>query len=140
LYVDFVMNKKEITQLSYDVLGCAINVHKEVGPGLLESVYEKCLAHELRSKGFKVWQQVKAPLFYKELRLDVELKADIIVNEAIIVELKTVDSLLPVHEAQLLTYMRLLKIPQGLLMNFFSDNLSKNTIPMVNEFFKALPE
>lgn len=129
-----------ITQLSYDVLGCAINVHREVGPGLLESVYQKCLIHELKSKGFKVMQQVKAPLFYKDLKLEVELKADIIVNESVIIELKTVDCLLPVHEAQLLTYMRLLKIPQGLLMNFYSDNLSKNTIPLVNEYFKALPE
>lgn len=134
------MNKKEITQLSYDVLGCAINVHREVGPGLLESVYQKCLTHELKSKGFKVMQQVKAPLYYKELSLEVELKADLIVNESLIIELKTVDCLLPVHEAQLLTYMRLLKIPQGLLMNFFSDNLSKNTIPMVNEYFKSLPD
>lgn len=134
------MYKKMITQLSYDVLGCAINVHREVGPGLLESVYQKCLIHELKSKGFKVMQQVKAPLFYKDLKLEVELKADIIVNESVIIELKTVDCLLPVHEAQLLTYMRLLKIPQGLLMNFYSDNLSKNTIPLVNEYFKALPE
>ncbi len=126
--------------MSYDVLGCAINVHREVGPGLLESVYQKCLIHELKSKGFKVMQQVKAPLFYKDLRLEVELKADIIVNESVIIELKTVDCLLPVHEAQILTYMRLLKIPQGLLMNFYSDNLSKNTIPLVNEYFKALPE
>jgi GxxExxY protein len=134
------MYKKMITQMSYDVLGCAINVHREVGPGLLESVYQKCLTHELKSKGFNVMQQVKAPLFYKDLRLEVELKADIIVNESVIIELKTVDCLLPVHEAQLLTYMRLLKIPQGLLMNFYSDNLSKNTIPLVNEYFKALPE
>ena len=129
-----------ITQMSYDVLGCAINVHREVGPGLLESVYQKCLIHELKSKGFKVMQQVKVPLFYKDLNLEVKLKADIIVNESVIIELKTVDCLLPVHEAQLLTYMRLLKIPQGLLMNFYSDNLSKNTIPLVNEYFKALPE
>lgn len=134
------MYKKVITQMSYDALGCAINVHRELGPGLLESVYQKCLIHELKSKGFKVKQQAKAPLFYKDLKLEVELKADIIVNESIIIELKTVDCLLPVHEAQLLTYMRLLKIPQGLLMNFYSDNLSKNTIPLVNEYFKALPE
>lgn len=126
--------------MSYDVLGCAINVHREVGPGLLESVYQKCLIHELKSKGFKVMQQVKVPLFYKDLNLEVKLKADIIVNESVIIELKTVDCLLTVHEAQLLTYMRLLKIPQGLLMNFYSDNLSKNTIPLVNEYFKALPE
>lgn len=126
--------------MSYDVLGCAINVHREVGPGLLESAYQKCLIHELKSKVFKVMQQVKVPVFYKDLNLEVKLKADIIVNESVIIELKTVDCLLPVHEAQLLTYMRLLKIPQGLLMNFYSDNLSKNTIPLVNEYFKALPE
>lgn len=134
------MNKKVITQLSYNVLGCAIRVHKEIGPGLLESVYEKCLIHELRSNGHHVLQQIKAPLIYKELKLEVALKADLIVNGSVIVEIKTVDCLLPVHEAQLLTYMRLLKIPQGLLMNFYSDNLSKNTIPMVNEYFKALPD
>ena len=99
--------------MSYDVLGCAINVHREVGPGLLESAYQKCLIHELKSKGFKVMQQVKVPVFYKDLNLEVKLKADIIVNESVIIELKTVDCLLPVHEAQLLTYMRLLKIPKG---------------------------
>lgn len=130
------MNKKVITQLSYNVLGCAIRVHKEIGPGLLESVYEKCLIHELRSNGYHVLQQIKAPLIYKELKLEVALKADLIVNGSVIVEIKTVDCLLPVHEAQLLTYMRLLKIPQGLLMNFYSDNLSKIQFPWLMNILK----
>lgn len=134
------MTKKEVTQLSYDVTGCAIKVHKELGPGLLESVYEKCLKYELTKNGFYVKQQVKVPVNYDSLEIETDLRLDLLVNDILIIELKAVEHILPVHQAQLLTYMKLLKIPQGLLINFYSDNITKSLKPMVNEYFKNLPD
>lgn len=134
------MTKKEVTQLSYDIVGCAIEVHKELGPGLLESVYEKCLKRELELKGYKVVQQVNVPVQYKGLSLDVDLRLDLLVNDTIIVELKAIEHILPVHEAQLLTYMKLLEKPQGLLINFFTDNITKSMKPFVNDMFKELDD
>jgi GxxExxY protein len=134
------MTKKEVTEMSYHVTGCAIRVHKELGPGLLESVYQKCLKYELVKNGFKVKQQVNVPVIYDEIEIDTDLRLDLIVNDTIIVELKAIEHILPVHEAQLLTYMKLLKIPQGLLINFFTDNITKSLKPMVNEIFKQLPD
>lgn len=134
------MTKKEVTQLSYNIVGCAIEVHKELGPGLLESVYEKCLKRELELKGYKVVQQVNVPVQYKGLSLDVDLRLDLLVNNTIIVELKAIEHILPVHEAQLLTYMKLLEKPQGLLINFFTDNITKSMKPFVNDMFKELDD
>lgn len=132
------MTKKEVTQLSYEITGYAIKVHKMLGPGLLESVYEKCLMYELIQNGYLVQQQLKVPLTYQDLEFETELRLDLLINDTIIVELKTVENILPVHEAQLLTYMKLLKKPQGLLINFFTDNITKNMKPMVNDFFAEL--
>lgn len=134
------MTKTEVTQLSYDITGCAIKVHKIIGPGLLESVYEKCLKYELENRGFHVIQQLRVPFVYEELQFDAELRLDLLVNDCVIVELKTVENILPVHEAQLLTYMRLLEKPQGLLINFYTDNIVKSMKPFVNEYFKILPD
>ncbi len=134
------MTKKEVTQLSYNIVGCAIEVHKELGPGLLESVYEKCLRRELELKGYKVKQQVNVPVEYKGISLDVDLRLDLLVNDMIIVELKAIEHVLPVHEAQLLTYMKLLEKPQGLLINFFTDNITKSMKPFVNDIFKKLDD
>jgi len=134
------MTKKEVTQLSYKIVGCAIEVHKELGPGLLESVYEKCLRRELELRGYTVKQQVNVPVDYKGISLDVDLRLDLLVNDTIIVELKAIENILPVHEAQLLTYMKLLKKPQGLLINFFTDNITKSMKPFVNEIFKELED
>lgn len=132
------MTKKEVTQLSYDIVGCAITVHKTLGPGLLESVYEKCLQKELEYNGFQVETQKKVKLEYRDLLIETELRLDLIVNNTVIVEIKSVENLLPVHEAQLLTYMSLLEKPQGLLINFYTDNITKSVKPMVNEYFKML--
>lgn len=134
------MTKKQITQLAYDITGCAIKVHRRLGPGLLESIYEQCLCYELRRNGYEVKQQFLLPIHYDDLVIDAELRVDILVNDCVVVELKTVEKLLPVHEAQLLTYMKLLKKPQGLLINFFTDNISKSMKPMVNEYFRMLPD
>jgi len=132
------MTKKEVTDLSYKIVGCAITVHKQLGPGLLESVYEECLKYELELQGFTVRQQVVIPVVYKEISMDVDLRPDLLVNDTVVVELKAVENILPVHEAQLLTYMKLLKKPQGLLINFYTDNISKTLKPFVNEYFREL--
>ncbi len=133
------MTKKEVTQLSYEITGYAIKVHKALGPGLLESVYEKCLKHELIKNGYFVQQQVQVPVIYDKIKIDTELRLDLLVNNCVIVELKAIEHILPVHAAQILTYMKLLEKPQGLLINFFTDNISKTLKPFVNEFFRALP-
>ncbi|MPN08665.1 hypothetical protein SDC9_155950 [bioreactor metagenome] len=133
--------KKEITQLSYDITGYAIKVHKALGPGLLESVYEKCLIHELRKNGHSIQQQLKVPIIYdEELIFDADLKVDILVDDTVVVELKATEELRPIYEAQLLTYMKILKKPQGLLINFFTDNITKSMKPFVNEYFRELEE
>lgn len=132
------MTKKEVTQLSYEITGYAIKVHKELGPGLLKSVYEKCLKYELETNGYSVRQQLSVPIQYYDLEIDADLRLDLLVNDTIIVELKAVEAILPIHEAQLLTYMKLLEIPQGLLINFYTLNISKSLKPFVNEFFNRL--
>ena len=110
------MTKAELTQLSYEIVGCAIKVHKELGPGLLESVYELCLAYELKEKGYLVNQQITTKINYGKIEIETPLRVDLLVNETIIVEIKTVEKLLPVHQAQLMTYMKILKKPQGRLI------------------------
>jgi GxxExxY protein len=132
------MTKKEVTQLSYEITGLAIKVHKELGPGLLESVYEKCLKYELESNGYEIKQQLLVRIDYFDLELVSDLRLDLLVNDCVIVELKTVESLLPIHEAQLMTYMKLLRKPQGLLINFNTTNITKSLKPIVNEYFAKL--
>ena len=134
------MTKKQITELSYTIVGYAIKVHKELGPGLLESVYEKCLKYELIKNGHSVQQQIIVPVVYDELIMDVDLRLDLLVDNSIIIEVKAVENILPVHEAQLITYMKLLEMPQGLLINFYTDNITKSMKPFVNEHFRDLPE
>ncbi|MBK8634784.1 MAG: GxxExxY protein [Saprospiraceae bacterium] len=132
--------KKSITQLSYDIISCAIKVHKELGPGLLESIYEKCLKYELEKNGYKVSQQMRVPVIYDGIEMDMDLRLDLLVNDSIVIEIKAIEFILPVHEAQLITYMKLLKKPQGLLINFFSKSITKGMEPFVNEFFRLLPD
>jgi len=105
-------------ELSKKVIGCAIEVHRELGPGLLESTYEHCLAYELKSIGLVVKQQHALPVHYKEVHLDCGYRIDMLVDDAIILELKSVSKILDIHRAQLLTYMRLSHIKTGLLLNF----------------------
>jgi GxxExxY protein len=100
------------------VIGAAIAVHRELGPGLLESAYEACLVYELRQRGVRVEQQIPRPVFYKGLQLECGYRLDLLVEDQVIVELKAVEALLPIHEAQLLTYLKLRKLRLGLLINF----------------------
>lgn len=134
------MTKKEVTRLSYQITGCAIKVHKALGPGLLESVYEKCLHYELLQRGFSVQQQLVVPVVYEDLTIDTELKVDLLVNDCVILELKATEKVPPVYEAQLLTYMKLLQKTQGLLINFFTHNITESMKPFVNEYFRVLPD
>ena len=105
-------------QLTEKIIGFAIEVHRELGPGLLESAYEACLAHELSSNEIRFARQVAMPLTYKGEKVDSGYKADLIVDDQVLIELKSVDQLLPIHEAQILTYLKLSGIRVGLLINF----------------------
>jgi len=134
------MTKKEVTQLSYKITGFAIKVHKALGPGLLESIYEECLKTELIKNGYDVKQQLYFPINYEGVEIETKLVVDLLVNNCIIIELKAVEEVLPIHEAQLLTYMKVLKKPQGLLINFFTNNITKSLKPFINEYFKELPD
>jgi len=117
--------------LTRRVIGCAITVHRTLGCGLLESAYDECLAYELFKNGFGVARHVAMPVMYDGVRIELGYKPDLIIDGELIVELKTVSQLLPVHEAQLLTYLRLSGIPRGLLMNFNSQPLVKGIKRMV---------
>jgi GxxExxY protein len=110
-------------QLSNKVLGCALEVHRELGPGLLESAYEHCLAYELSRAEIPFGVQVELPVQYKHMQLDCGYRMDLLIDGRLIVELKSVDQLLKVHEAQILTYMKLANVKVGLLMNFNVDVL-----------------
>jgi GxxExxY protein len=118
------MTQKELTDLGYKVVGCAIEVHKQLGPGLLESIYEECFIEELKTNGFHVVSQEKIPLVYKGKILKSEFRLDLLINDCIIVELKAVDEILPVFKAQLLSYLKLTGIPKGLLINFNCENIA----------------
>lgn len=104
--------------LTGKVIGAAIEVHRALGPGLLESAYEECLCHELNLAGLAFARQVSLPVIYKGVRLDCGYRLDVVVEGQVVVELKTVERLMPIHEAQLLTYLRLAQIHTGLLLNF----------------------
>lgn len=130
--------QKQINELSYKIIGCAIEVHKELGPGLLETVYETCLTDELKSAGFRVTNQMLVPIKYKGKTLNSNLILDILVEDTIIVELKTVEKILPVHKAQLHTYLKLTNKPKGLLINFYSENIKDQIVSYVTPAFSNL--
>ena len=135
------LTKNEINQLCYHILNCAIEVHKALGAGLLESIYERCMLFELQSRGFKVENQVNVPLIYKGNKLDSDLRLDLIVENTVIVELKTVEKILPIHEAQIMTYLRLLDLPKGIIINFTSTNIMKfGQKTFVTKKFGNLPD
>lgn len=135
-----IITKKYINDLAYNIVGAAIEVHKALGPGLLESVYEKCLIHELKLRGLSTRGQVIVPVEYKGISIEAELRADVIVDNLVIVELKAVEVILPIHKAQLLTYLKLLKLPKGLLINFYTTNITETLVPLVTEQFSQLPD
>ena len=117
--------------LTQKIIGAAIEVHKAIGPGLMENVYEECLCHEFTLCGLSFKRQIEVPLFYKEKNLDCNYRLDLLVQDTVILELKCVERILRVHEAQLLTYLRLMKKPVGLLINFNVPVLTQGIIRRV---------
>ena len=135
------ITKKYLDELTYIVIGCAIEVHKQLGPGLLESVYEKCFLRELNLREISSVGQICVPLNYKGLPLDTELRLDVSVEDILCVELKAQDGLLPIHDAVLLSYMQMLQKPKGILINFHCVNIFKEgQKSLVNNLFSLLPE
>ena len=128
------MTRDQLNDLGSEIIGAAIEVHRELGPGLLESVYEECLVEELRMRGLKAEQQVQLPIFYKGRKLKKYYVVDVFVEDEIIVELKCVKELHPVHEVQLVTYIKLANKKLGYLMNFNVTQMVKGVKRKVNKF------
>lgn len=112
------MSMEELNKITEAIIGAAIEVHRNLGPGLLESAYRECLRYELLQRGYEAFQEVTLPLTYKGVELDCGYRLDLLVNDAVIVEIKSVDSLAPIHEAQLLSYLKISGGKIGLLLNF----------------------
>ena len=135
------ITQKYLDELTYKIIGCAIEVHKHLGPGLLESVYEKCFIKELSLKEMELKTQLWLPVEYKGLQLEAELRLDVLVEDLILVELKAIEGMLPIHEAQVLTYMKLMQKPKGILINFNSVNIFKGgQKTFVNDHYAILPK
>ncbi len=131
--------RKQIDELSYQIIGAAIEVHRHIGPGMLESVYQTCLEIELTERGLSFQQQLEIPIEYKGHHVQGLFRCDFFVEDLIVIELKAVAELLPIHEAQVINYMNLLKIPKGILLNFNVTNLFKHgQKTFVNKFYSSL--
>jgi len=124
------MNEKSENELSNIIIGCAIEVHKQLGPGLLESAYQECLLFELKKQGLEVLKEKPMPIVYKDVKLDHGYRIDLLVNNMVVIEIKTVEMFTDVHTAQVLTYLKLGNYKLGLLLNFYVK-LFKNGIKRV---------
>ena len=125
---------KAIDEISSDVIGVAMAIHREIGPGLLESVYETILASKLARLGYEVEQQKPLGFSFEDLEFPAAFKVDLLVDRRLVVELKSIERLQPVHSKQLLTYLRLMKLPVGLLINFGCDTLKEGVKRVVNNY------
>jgi len=123
-----------LDQISRSIIGAAIEVHRRLGPGLLESAYQACLAYELKQRELRIEEQKPLPVLYKDVKLDCGYRLDILVEDEIIVEIKAVETLLPIHDAQLVSYLRLSHKRVGLVINFHVPVLTKGLKRIVNEF------
>ncbi|MBP6127005.1 GxxExxY protein [Flavobacterium sp.] len=134
-----MLTKKYLDDLTYEVIGSAIEVHKQLGRGLLESVYHECLKEELSHRKINFLTELKVPLLYREKELNVNFRCDLFVENCLVVELKSVTEMNSIFEAQLYTYMNLLKAPKGILINFNCSNIFKNgQKTFVNDYFRNL--
>ena len=124
----------DLNEITDQIIGASIEIHRALGPGLLESAYEECLCHELSQRGLQFNRQQNLPVVYKDVRLDCGYRMDLVVENAVIVELKTVERILPIHEAQLLTYLRLTGLSVGLLINFNTPIVKNGIRRLVNKF------
>lgn len=122
---------KEINEITYKIIGCAYKVHSNLGPGLLESTYEHCLSQEFLVNGLAFERQVGLPVFYNNSKLDAGYRIDLLVENDVIIELKSVDQIAPIHKAQLLTYLKLSGKKIGLLINFNVVNLKEGIVRMI---------
>jgi GxxExxY protein len=129
---DKVVIPHEIESLAAIAVDSALEVHRQLGPGLLESAYEACFTHELRLRGIGFERQLVVPLHYKDERVEVGFRADVVIGGKLLVELKAVDEVLPVHRAQVITYLKLLDLPLGLLINFNSVLLKNGLRRVLN--------
>ena len=135
------MTKTYLKDLVYQVNGCAIEVHKYLGPGLLESVYHTCLKKELTIRGLEFQTELSIPVNYKGLDLEAGLRCDLLIEKSLVVELKAIAKILPIHEAQILTYMKLLEVPIGLMLNFNVTHIFKEgQKTYVNAHYRLLEE
>jgi GxxExxY protein len=135
------ITKSYLTDLTYQINGAAIEVHKFLGPGLLESVYHKCLKKELNLRGISFKTELLVPIVFKDLEIETDLRCDLFIENCIVLELKAIEIILPIHHAQLMTYMKLLESPKGILYNFHSVNLYKDgQKTFVNEYFRLLED
>jgi GxxExxY protein len=123
---------QKINRITEKIIGCAIEVHRNLGPRLLESAYEKCLCYELTQAGFGYKQQLPLPVIYKGINLECGYRMDVVVEDLVIVEIKAIERILPVHEAQLLSYLKLYNKKVGLLMNFHVPMLKSGLKRIVN--------
>lgn len=135
-----MITQKYINEISYQIIGCAIELHKHLGPGLLESVYEPCFIDEMTSVGLFVKSHIYVPVHYKGKDLGGCLKLDLLVNDLIIVEEKAVEQMIPLFKAQLLSYLKLAGKPKGLLINFNSENIKEQLVSLVTNEFAKLPK
>lgn len=125
-------SENEFNQLTHDIIESCIEVHKELGPGLMESIYEECLESVLTENGLNVKRQIDIPLFFKGQKLSKNFRLDMLINDAVLLELKSVESILPIHEAQLVSYLKLSNIKLGLLINFNSKYLKDGIRRKIN--------
>lgn len=134
------ITKSYLDDLTYNIIGCCINVHKELGAGLLEKVYHRCLIEELNYQNISFTSEHTIPVTYRNLTLDTKLRADLFVENCIVLELKSVNELKPYTDAQIITYMKLLKAPKGILVNFNCKNIfNDGQKTFVNKYFADLP-
>jgi len=129
-----MQEKDRLDSITRRIIGAAIEVHRRLGPGLLESAYEACLAYELRQLAFKIEQQKPLPFVYKDVKLDCGYRLDLVVEDSVIVEVKAIEQLAPIHDAQLMSYLRLSGKTVGLLINFHVRVLKNGLKRIVNDF------
>ena len=128
------LSAREINRITSTIIEAAIRIHRTVGPGILEKAYFGCLSYELVSAGLKTQTQIELPLLYRGVKIDCAYRADLIVEESVIVEVKAIESLAPIHERQLLTYLRIAHLPVGLLLNFGALTMKQGIKRVVNNF------
>ncbi|MGC4100525.1 GxxExxY protein [Ferruginibacter sp.] len=137
----YKVTKERVDLLSYEIIGAAIEVHKQLGPGLLESVYHACMIEEFKYQEILTTSEMMIPVEYRKEEIDAHLRCDFFVDDLIVLEIKSVEKILPIHEAQVITYMKLLKAPKSILINFNVTNIFKEgQKTFLSEYYRILPD